>query len=128
MNVELTKLSGLLAIYRAENGEYPSQLEQLVPKYAAQIPKDPTSRRSFVFRKVDDTFLLYGAGENGKDDGGPLNLSRLLDPATEAEAEATAETTENSRPPHHIDDVGVESPGWQREAPSEVDPTDQTNL
>jgi hypothetical protein len=39
MNVELTKLSGLLAIYRAENGEYPSQLEQLVPNTRRKSPK-----------------------------------------------------------------------------------------
>lgn len=126
MKVELTKLSGLLALYRAENGEYPSQLEQLAPKYVAQIPKDPTSRQSFVYRQVDDTFVLYGAGENGKDDGGPLHLRHLLEPATASEE--TTEAGPNASPPQHIDDIGVESPGWQRPVPSEaVEQTDQTD-
>lgn len=123
-NVELTKLSGLLSIYRAENGEYPSQLEQLVPKYVAQIPKDPTSRRSFVYRKADDTFLLYGAGRNGKDDGGPLHLRHLQDPTTEPTE--TTDAAPNAIQQTNIDDMAVDSPGWQRPVPSEpVNPTEQ---
>jgi hypothetical protein len=67
---ELTKLAFALAQYHAEQGSYPEQLADLVPKYVVRLPKDIFSDAPFHYRREDDGYLLYSVGPNGKDDGG----------------------------------------------------------
>ena len=60
-----------LQLYKVENGEYPDNLDQLVPKYLEKLPEDPLAPdKMYKYRKKDDGFILYGVGTNGKDDRG----------------------------------------------------------
>ena len=67
---QLTRLGVALAIYRAEQGDYPGSLDQLVPSVLPELPVDLYHSKPFQYRKTDDGFLLYSLGENGVDDGG----------------------------------------------------------
>jgi hypothetical protein len=70
MQVELDKLAFTLAAYRADKGSYPAELKDLVPRYAAAIPKDACGDCELHYRREGDGFLLYSVGNNGRDDGG----------------------------------------------------------
>ncbi len=67
---DLINVGFRLAQYRADRGEYPKQLADLVPQYIAAIPIDPFADRPFVYRRQPVGFMLYSVGLNGKDDGG----------------------------------------------------------
>ena len=70
MRADITKLGFALAIYRADRGSYPAKLAELVPKYAAEIPKDIFNDRELHYKPDGDGYLLYSVGPNGIDDGG----------------------------------------------------------
>ncbi|MEM8945026.1 MAG: hypothetical protein AAGD11_07570 [Planctomycetota bacterium] len=78
--LELTKLAAALAVYRAEQGEYPEKLEQLVPSVIPKLPIDLYSGESFLYqRKEDGGYLLYSVYENGIDDGGADVSGEIID-------------------------------------------------
>jgi hypothetical protein len=57
--------------FRLEHGEYPAELQQLIPKYLPKSPIDLMDGKPLRYRRKEGgTFLLYSAGEDGKDDGG----------------------------------------------------------
>ncbi|MBI2929973.1 MAG: hypothetical protein HYY24_30310 [Verrucomicrobia bacterium] len=56
--------------YQLESGAYPTQLAELVPRYLPELPRDPFSAGSFVYRRTGDGFRLYSVGPNGKDEQG----------------------------------------------------------
>ena len=58
-----------LELYRREHGQWPLGLQDLVPKYLAVIPADPYSSASLIYRRQDESFLLYSVGPDGRDDG-----------------------------------------------------------
>jgi len=69
----------VLAIKRfeKEKGRYPTSLDELVKAgYLKKLPVDPYSDGPFVYKKTDSGFLLYSLGENLKDDGGKLGLTK----------------------------------------------------
>ena len=70
MQFELTSLAFALAQYRADHNSYPQKLADLVPKYAAEIPKDLFNDSDLHYAREDDGYLLYSVGVNGRDDGG----------------------------------------------------------
>lgn len=59
-----------LAAYRAEHGEYPADLAQLVPKYLAAVPEDPFANAPLRYKRRHAGCLVYSVNVNGKDDGG----------------------------------------------------------
>jgi len=66
----LVTVLGLLG-YKQEKGNYPDSLNQLVEDgYFKQLPMDPYSDKSLVYKKTDDSFTLYSLGRNFVDDGG----------------------------------------------------------
>lgn len=67
---DMRQLALLLAAYRAEEGEYPERLEQLAPKYLAELPQDPYGEEAYRYRRLEAGFIVYSMGENGRDDGG----------------------------------------------------------
>jgi hypothetical protein len=68
---DLTGMAFALAAYRAEHGSYPAKLADLVPKYAAKIPKDVFGNDADLhYVRKGDGYLLYSVGVNGRDDGG----------------------------------------------------------
>lgn len=54
--------------YRLENGSYPANLNDLIPKYANELPPDPYSGNSFIFNA--EKKIIYSIGNDRKDDGG----------------------------------------------------------
>ncbi len=58
--------------YNQDTGYYPENLEQLVTAgFLKKLPIDSFSdNKPFVYKKTDDSFLLYSIGGNFTDDGG----------------------------------------------------------
>jgi hypothetical protein len=90
--LELTRLAAALAAYRAEQGEYPQQLGDLLPAVLEALPLDLYTAKSFLYKRTDDGYLLYSVGANGADDCGSseqMNTfeGRSLDGLSETESE-----------------------------------------
>jgi hypothetical protein len=57
--------------YRLANGQFPQDLQALVPRFAAHLANDVITGDPFKYRRTDDgRFILYSVGWNEKDDGG----------------------------------------------------------
>ena len=89
---EITRLAAALAVYRAEQGQYPDKIDDLVPGVLAALPVDSYNALPFVYKREGEGYLLYSAGENGVDDGGSLSPmafeGRRLEEMSAADAEA----------------------------------------
>lgn len=59
-----------LRAYRCDQGQSPSSLISLVPKYLHSMPKDPFSGQDIAFRASGTNWVLYSLGPDGVDDGG----------------------------------------------------------
>src|SRR5262249_38152935 len=59
-----------LAAYHADHGRYPAKLDDLTPKYLAEVPGDLFSGKALVYRPEAKGYLFYSVGVNGKADGG----------------------------------------------------------
>ena len=58
--------------FALEKQSYPEDLRQLVPDLLDRMPTDPCSGRPLVYRRLPDSYLLYGVGLDGRDNGGDL--------------------------------------------------------
>ncbi len=70
MQFDLARLAFALAAYHADHGTCPAKLADLVPKYAAAVPKDIFAAADLHYQLEGGGYLLYSVGMNGKDDGG----------------------------------------------------------
>jgi hypothetical protein len=78
--LDLTRVAAALAVYRAENGEYPDKLEQLVPGILEKLPEDMYSGNPFKYtRKPDGGYVLYSVFQNGIDDRGSSYDGEIVD-------------------------------------------------
>jgi hypothetical protein len=69
--LDLTRTAAALAVYRAEQGECPAALDQLVPSVLPEVPLDLYTGKPFHYERMPDGgYLLYSLYENGTDDGG----------------------------------------------------------
>jgi hypothetical protein len=68
--LDVTQVALALAAYRADEGHWPKELKELVPRYAAEIPQDLFAEQPLIYRVDEDQFLLYSRGPNGNDDAG----------------------------------------------------------
>ena len=59
-----------LAAYQREQGSYPKKLEELAPKYLANVPDDLFSGKALIYQPNAKGYLLYSVGVNGVDDQG----------------------------------------------------------
>lgn len=61
-----------LRAFQLERGELPDRLEQLTPKYLAEVPVDPfdPGGRPLRYARTDEGHVVYSVGADGKDDGG----------------------------------------------------------
>ena len=72
---DLLILAFALAAYRAEQGEYPDSLRDLVPSYLDAVPIDRFSAKPIIYRRTDDGgYTAYSIGLNLIDDGGVQGL------------------------------------------------------
>ena len=67
---DLTRIAFALAAYHAERGNYPENLTDLSPDYLAEIPTDLFAQSDFRYARNDAGYLLYGVGQNCKDERG----------------------------------------------------------
>jgi hypothetical protein len=59
--------------YRRENGgRNPAALAALVPRYLTEIPTDPNSGSSLLYKPIEGGYTIYGVGPNGIDEGGDI--------------------------------------------------------
>jgi hypothetical protein len=89
--VTLSRLSLIgfaLAAHRAERGNYPTRLADLVPDYLPAIPADPFTDKPFRYASQNSGFLLYSLGPNQKDDDGKLWYLDSDGPTTYKQEEA----------------------------------------
>lgn len=57
--------------YKADKSQLPDSLEQLISSgYLKELPMDPYSDGSMVYKRVADNFTLYSLGADFDDDGG----------------------------------------------------------
>jgi hypothetical protein len=81
MRAETAKQMTVTAIalkrYQLKHGNYPVDLNSLVPEFVPAVPLDPVDGQPLRYRpNADGTFLLYCVGENGVDDGGNPSLEK----------------------------------------------------
>jgi hypothetical protein len=58
---------------RRAQGEFPTTLDGLLPRFLDKLPKDIMDAQSLRYRRTsDDQFILYSIGWNGKDDEGAI--------------------------------------------------------
>jgi hypothetical protein len=65
----------ILAIqrWRLEESRYPTTLDELIEAgYLKELPKDPYSDKSLIYKKTEDNFVLYSIGRNFEDDEGKV--------------------------------------------------------
>jgi len=78
---EMLRIAIALERYKIANGNYPENLDALVPNYLDIVPLDPASgRTTFVYRQRETPqesdspkelpYILYSLGPNNKDTGG----------------------------------------------------------
>jgi len=79
MNNRLVDVAFGLSAYRQETGQYPVQLEQLVPKHLAKIPEDLFVGKPIRYQRKGQGYLLYSVGPNQKDNGGQWENQELDD-------------------------------------------------
>jgi hypothetical protein len=63
-------LAFALAWYQQDHGRYPKRLDELAPKYLAEIPRDLFSGKVLIYHPRENGYLLYSVGVNGKDEEG----------------------------------------------------------
>ncbi len=59
-----------LKIYKSKNGEYPDSLNDIIPEYISELPKDPFTGQNYIYRKEGEGFLVYSVGRDERDDNG----------------------------------------------------------
>jgi hypothetical protein len=74
---QMTVAAIALKRYQLKHGNYPQNLDSLVPEFVPTIPLDPVDGKPLRYQpKAGGTFLLYSVGENGVDDGGDPSLEK----------------------------------------------------
>ena len=75
--VDLAIVACAMERYRLAHGQYPETLDKLRPQFMAKLPHDVINGEPLNYRRTaDDSFILYSAGWNEKDDGGKVVLSK----------------------------------------------------
>jgi hypothetical protein len=67
---EMMQAGFALAAYRADFGKYPASLNDLVPKYCSEVPRDYFSGKPLHYRLRPEGYHLYSVGTDGRDDEG----------------------------------------------------------
>lgn len=62
------QLAMALAAYRADHDRYPKVLDELAPRFIAEVPGDLFTGKPLAYRPSEEGYLLYSLGPNGKDD------------------------------------------------------------
>jgi hypothetical protein len=68
--LDLIQIGILLEQYKARTGSFPDTLDAIAADLGGSVPVDPFSGKSYRYRPLGTTFLLYSVGANRLDDGG----------------------------------------------------------
>ena len=71
----LAETSLALAAYRADHGGYPERLDDLVPEYVDEVPRDVFVDDELRYVPRGDDYLLYSVGPNLEDEEGRTRAS-----------------------------------------------------
>ena len=108
-DLELTRLAAALAVFRAEHGQYPAKLTDLVPRLIRRLPVDHYNAKPIIYKRTSDGYLLYSVGDNGVDDGGSCEKlkyeGRDLDDMSDGEKSAAS-----AKIPSGADDLSIRTP------------------
>lgn len=87
MAFELEKAAVALAWFHAENGRWPGELAELVPKYLPAVPVDRFADGPLIYHAGEHGYTLYSVGPNLRDDGGKgrQSLGPASSPFTDAD-------------------------------------------
>jgi hypothetical protein len=69
-----------IRLYRAEHGDWPPSLGDLVPSYLSAVPIDPHSGRPLLYRPEAEDFVLYSVGKDRTDDHGRFTNRKAYAP------------------------------------------------
>jgi hypothetical protein len=69
--------------YRLVHHGWPDSLDQLVPTFLTEVPRDPYDRKPLRYRQLQDGVAIYSVGPDGKDDGGKLDRKKTMAPGTD---------------------------------------------
>jgi hypothetical protein len=69
--------------YRQDHRAWPPSLQALVPRYLAQLPKDPFDGAALRFGKHREGVVIYSVGPDGKDNGGAIDPEQPAAPGTD---------------------------------------------
>jgi type II secretory pathway pseudopilin PulG len=116
----LTTLAAALAEYRAEHGKYPVKLDDLTPSILATVPSDLYHAKPYIYRRIDDGYLLYTAGSNGNDDGGSNEILRVSEGREVDEMDLSEGDAEGPPIPKDADDFAIRMPMPQFKLPKPV--------
>lgn len=75
---DLLRLEMAIRLYRLWNGRWPGSLDVLLPDALSRLPADPFSGQGFIYRLAGDSYVFYGVGPDGNDDGGLRATRREL--------------------------------------------------
>jgi hypothetical protein len=105
--LELTRLAAALAVYRAEHGEYPEKIDDLVPGVIEKLPLDVYNAKAFIYKRQGEEFLLYSPGVNGIDDGGSNVQLRVLSGQSLDELDEGRQQSLEPTIPGGADDISI---------------------
>lgn len=63
--------------WEKDHGSYPATLEELVPAYLEELPSDPFSEGSLLYKVEEFSFCVYSVGSDKRDDGGNFDDFRI---------------------------------------------------
>jgi len=72
--VRCTTLAVAIERYHRSHGELPPSLDALSPAYINSLPSDPFTGNALLYKRNEDSFLIYSTGINRKDDGGSITI------------------------------------------------------
>lgn len=72
----LSRLAFALCQYRARTGELPDRLDDLVPRYLAELPCDPFDGKTLRARRAPAGMVLYSIGPDASEEGAEADAKR----------------------------------------------------
>jgi hypothetical protein len=108
--LDLERLAAAIAVYRAEHGSYPEKLENLVPGQIAKLPLDLYNNKPFIYKRTPDGYLLFSAGNNGKDEGGSNENEHVLEGKSTSDLEPGQGDKLRGKIPAGADDLPISFP------------------
>jgi hypothetical protein len=79
--VDMAMVVCALERYRLAQGQYPDNLNALVPRFVAVLPHDIINGQPLKYRRTaNGRFILYSVGWNEKDDGGVVATNKANPP------------------------------------------------